>query len=305
MSKLGDLAFQKLGDIKEDVNEEKELFGFDRARVIEVDINKLVEFKNHPFEVNDDDKMKELVESILEKGVVTPIIARKISGGKYEIVSGHRRTFASKKAELKTVPVIVMDLSDDEATVLMVDSNIQRTNIKVSERVKSLKMKYDSLKRQGKRTDLTSGQLDPKLSSEELGETEHLSASTIKRYIRLNMLIPELLEMLDVDRLNFIPAVHLSFLTEEEQGWVCSIINESKKRVGLNQAMQLREKSEDGILTEDLAVEIIVGRKKETRKVSFNDKELKEYFPEYLGSEQIKEIIKELLENWKEGIENG
>lgn len=207
-------------------------------------------------------------------------------------------------AGLKTMPVIVRKLDDDEAIILMVDANIQRENILPSERARSLKMKYDVLKRQGKRTDLTSGHYGPKLTATIVGDEEGISQRQVKRFIRLNNLIPELLDMTDIGTLGFVQAVDVSFVPEEEQYWIYKVLSENKKKLSAKQSAVLKQKSLDSNLSEETVCEVILGHRIHQRKVTFTNKELSEFFPEYLDEEKVKQIILELLENWKGEIEN-
>ncbi len=273
--------------------------------VVELPLHQLYTFKDHPFRVVDDEEMAQLVESIKEKGVLSPAIVRPIGDNQYEIISGHRRKRACEIIGLLTMPVIVREFDDREATILMVDANIQRENILPSERANAYKMRMDAESKPGERTDLTSGQVGPKLTSEIIGADSGISSRQVKRYIRLTSLIPELLQMVDEKIIAFIPGVELSFLNEEEQSWVLSILVESGKRITLKQSETLHKMSEEKNLTEEMVYQIIIGKTIIRRTVSFTDKELRQFFPEYMESEQIKEIIKGLLEQWKGGEENG
>ncbi|SDJ79452.1 chromosome partitioning protein, ParB family [Lachnospiraceae bacterium G41] len=316
------------------------------GEVKDIELPLLHPFKNHPFKVVEDEHMKELVESIKEKGVLSPAIVRRMETGGYEIISGHRRKRACELAGLLTMPVIIKDLDDDEATILMVDANIQRENILPSERAFSLQMKMEALKRQGSRSDLektssdngqeitsghndpklqeneltsrndveklndnqdeykdnlTSGQSDPKLmTADKIGESEGMSASVVKRYIRLTNLIPELLLRVDRGKISFMQAVDLSFLSEKDQETVYSVLKQSDKSMTVKQAKMLREAAESGTLDEDTAFNIILGKTAFMRTVTFSEKELKRYFPEEVNSAQIKRFMMGLLNDWKE-----
>lgn len=393
------------------------------GEVKDIELPLLHPFKNHPFKVVEDEHMRELVESIKEKGVLSPAIVRRMETGGYEIISGHRRKRACELAGLLTMPVIIKELDDDEATILMVDANIQRENILPSERAFSLQMKMEALKRQGRRRDLeepssdyaqdstsdhhepklqedeltsrhhvekldedlneeakestsghngpklqdaitsghdvqkseeesssvhslqklegylnkegimtsghyvpklkendgkltsdhngpkldeneddlTSGQSDPKLMTADIiGESEGMSASVVKRYIRLTNLIPELLLRVDKGKISFMQAVDLSFLSEKDQETVYSVLKQSDKSMTVKQAKMLREAAESGTLDEDTAFNIILGKTAFLRTVTFSEKELKRYFPEEVNSAQIKRFMIGLLNDWKE-----
>ena len=271
----------------------------EKADIVEVPIQDLYEFKNHPFHVVDDEKMEELVESIKEKGVLSPAIVRPREEGGYEIISGHRRRRACELAEMESMPTIIRDLDDDEATILMVDANIQRENILPSERAFAYKMRIKAEKNQGKRTDLTSGQIVPKLISEQIGDEEGMSGRQIKRYVRLTNLLPELLERVDNGKIGFIPAVNISFLKKEEQNWILAVLKEADKKISLRQSEQLRKSSEENNLSEDMVCDILVTKKTLNRTVTITESELKKYFPEDMDSAEIKSQIIELIKQWK------
>ena len=281
------------------------LFGLgdtmENYEVEEMPLHKLYTFKNHPFHVVDDDKMKELVQSIQEKGVLSPAIVRKIDEDGYEIISGHRRKRACEIAGLLTMPVIVRELSDKDATILMVDANIQRENVLPSERANAYKMRMEAEGKQGERSDLTSGQVGPKLTTDEIGEDSGISGRQVKRYIRLTNLLPELLQRVDEKNIGFIPGVELSFLESEEQSWVLAVLKESGKKITLKQAEQLHQLSEEKALTEDLVCMTIMGKSVVKRTVSFTEKELRQFFPPDMPAETIKYVITELIKKWKEG----
>ena len=204
-----------------------------KSDIADMPLINLYEFKDHPFHVVDDERMDELVQSIKEKGVLSPAIVRKREKGGYEIISGHRRKRACELAGLLSMPVIIKELDDDEATILMVDANIQRENILPSERAFSLQMKMKALKNQGKRTDLTSGQVGPKLASEEIGNEAGISGRQVKRYVSLTNLLPELLEKVDSGKIGFVPAVNLSGIDKDKQKWILKVLDETnfKKKV--------------------------------------------------------------------------
>lgn len=307
MSKvLKDIKLHSIKDLYEEAMEnEANIDGnYQSGEIKNVSISDLHTFKNHPFKVIDDEKMEELVESIKEKGILSPAIVRKRNEGGYELISGHRRKRACELAGISEMPVIVRKLEDDEATILMVDANIQRENILPSERAKSLKMKYDVYKRQGKRTDLTSGHNGPKLASDIVGEEEGISARQVKRYIRLNNLIDPLLDLADEKKLGLVQAVDLSFIDKTLQEKIYEIMNVKKVKINTKQSEILKNESNDGSLTEDRVYEILVGKHEEKRKVILNDEELHNFFPDIYSEKEIKEIIMKLLEDWKERYEN-
>ena len=244
--------------------------------------------------------MMELVESIKEKGVLSPAIVRRREEGGYEIVSGHRRRRACQLAEIKKMPVIIKDLDDEEATILMVDANIQRENILPSERAFAYKMRMEAESRQGRRDTTTSRQVVEKLTSDKIGENDGMSGRQVNRYVRLTCLLPEILEKVDKKKLGFVPAVNISFIDTDAQKWILSVINETQKKVTLRQSDLLRKSFEEGNLTEEEVCRILLNNKDVSRNVTFTETELSEFFPKYMDSEEIKKIIKGLLENWKE-----
>lgn len=285
-------------DIK--LNSFDSLFGNEnRNGVTEVAIAALVDFEKHPFKVVNDEKMVDMIQSIKEYGVLTPIIVRQ-KGDKYQVISGHRRKFACEQLGLNKIPAIIKELDDDEAAIMMVDSNIQREEILPSEKAFAYKIKFDAMKRQGKRTDLTSGQVDPKLkgktSIDVLAEESGESQKQIKRYIRLTFLIKELLEMVDDKKMPFNTAVELSFLTEQEQQMLYRIISGYGKVPSLKQAMNIKELSREGKFDEKM-LEMILDETKET-KVNITNKKIQKYFPEGYTSQQMEEVIYKLLEDW-------
>ena len=276
-----------------------------KLKVVEVPIESLHTFENHPFHVNDDEEMQELVDSIKEKGVVSPAIVRERKAGGYEIISGHRRKRACEIAGLEKMPVIIRELDDKEATILMVDSNIPREHIPPTARAFAYKMRMKYESHQGERTDLTSGQIVQKLTSDDVGEEDGFSGRTVRRYVCLTELIPELLEQVDEDKIGFIAAVDLSFLDKSEQKWVWSVLNESHKKLNGNKAKELRSRKNEQGLTEDAVCEILLGRHTLKRSVSFSEKELKDFFPDEMDAEQIKTIIMDLILKWKEESQDG
>ena len=263
-------------------------------------LNKIHPFPNHPFKVLDDEKMDVLVESIKENGVLTPVIVRSDKAGNYEMISGHRRLHAAGLAGLNEIPAIVNEMSDDEAIITMVDSNIQREEILPSERAFSLKMKMDAVKRQGKRSDLTSDHNGPKLAAAEVGQTVGISSTQVKRYIRLTELIPELLECTDNKKIALTMAVELSYLNPQVQKWVYEYFNENGSLKPV-QVTALREVSDQTALTQQAVLEILknaLPKPKESSKVSISEKELNKYFPTNYSAKQRKDIIISLLEQW-------
>ncbi len=276
-----------------------------KSDIADMPLINLYEFKDHPFHVVDDERMDELVQSIKEKGVLSPAIVRKREKGGYEIISGHRRKRACELAGLLSMPVIIKDLDDDEATILMVDANIQRENILPSERAFSLQMKLKALKNQGKRTDLTSGQVGPKLASEEIGNEAGISGRQVKRYVALTNLLPELLDKVDSGKIGFVPAVNLSGIEKDKQKWILKVLDETNKKITLRQSELLKKEAAAGTLTEEVVVTILVGKDALIRTVTISESELKKYFPEEMDSSEIKKIIIDLIKQWKEETENG
>ena len=274
------------------------LFGLSEEQecVREIPLDELDTFKNHPFKVFRDDKMEEMIESISEYGVLVPGIARPSNSGEkdYELVVGHRRKYACRELGLKTMPVIIRDMSDDEATVVMVDSNIQRENLLYSEKAFAYRMKYEALKRQGRRTDLTLVQVEPKLkkrwAAEMVGTEVGETMSTIKRYIRLTYLSNYLLEFVDKNELPFTVAVDLSYLKSNEQSLLLAFIG----------TMTAHYFSQQKELTGEDIEKILRGEAKVNyQKISFSEKQLQKYFPPDYKKEQIEKIIFQLLDSWK------
>ena len=261
--------------------------------------------RNHPFKVIDDEAMLRTTESIAQFGVLTPLIARPLEDGGYEIISGHRRAHAAEAAGLTEVPVIVRDMDDDAATVLMVDSNLQRENILPSERAFAYKMKMDAMKRQGERTDLqvegTSCQVGTKLRTDEIiAEGLNESARNVQRYIRLTNLIPELLDMVDQKQISFNPAVELSYLTPEEQQHVIEAMDFTQAAPSLSQAQRLKKLSQEGGCTLE-AMQDILGevKKGDLERVAFKSEQLRKYFPKSYTPKQMSDTIIKLLEQWQ------
>lgn len=270
-------------------------------RVQNISISELVPFKDHPFKVVGDEAMLRTTESIAQYGVLTPLIARPLEGGGYEIISGHRRAHAAEMAGLTEVPVLVRQMDDDAATVLMVDSNLQRENILPSERAYAYKMKLEALKHQGERSDLTSGQLGPKLrSDEQLAQEAGESRKQVQRYIRLTNLIPELLEMVDQKQISFNPAVELSYLAPEEQEIFMQAMDEVQASPSLSQAQRLKKLAQEGDFTMDAAREIMNEVKKgDLERVTFRNEQLRKYFPRSYTTQQMQDTIIKLLDQWQ------
>ena len=272
----------------------------DAEKVEYIDIDKIKDFPNHPFKVVNDDKMQELASSVKEYGVILPIMVRPKKDGTYEIVSGHRRKMAAQIAGLKDIKCIVKDLTDDEATIIMVDSNIQREEILPSERAFAYKMKLEAMKHQGIRNDLTSRPVGDKLSTEVLGEEVGESARQIQRYIRLTELIPEILQMVDDKKVAFRPAVELSYLSEENQYVLLNIMEFNECTPSLAQAIRLKKLEQEGNLTEE-KLETIMEQEKPNQKeqIKFGVEKIQDYFPKGYTQEQMENKIKELLEKYK------
>ena len=274
-------------------------------KVQKIPISELVPFKNHPFKVVDDEAMLRTTESIAQFGVLTPLIARLLEDGGYEIISGHRRAHAAEAAGLTEVPVIVRDMDDDAATVLMVDSNLQRESILPSERAFAYKMKLEALKRQGETTDLqaegTSSQVGMKLQTLDIiGQETGESRNQVHRYVRLTNLIPELLDMVDQKQISFNPAVELSYLTPEEQQHVIEAMDFTQAAPSLSQAQRLKKLSQEGGCTLE-AMQDILGevKKGDLERVAFKSEQLRKYFPKSYTPKQMSDTIIKLLEQWQ------
>lgn len=272
-----------------------------REKVMTVSIHDLHPFKDHPFRVLDDDRMKETVESVKEYGVLVPLIARPLEEGGYEIVSGHRRKRACELAGIEELPVLVRDLDDDEAVIIMVDSNLQRENILPSERAKAYQMKLEALKHQGKRTDLTSGQIVQKLpqSLEVVAEQAGETTKQVQRFIRLNNLEPSLMDRVDKGELAFTPAVELSYLKPEEQQWMHEALNETQQTPSLSQAQRIKKESKEGTLSAQGLIDILSEEKKPLYdSVTLSHDTLKRYFPKSYTTKQMEKVILKLLDAW-------
>ena len=272
-----------------------------REQVQQIPIAELFPFKNHPFRVQDDEEMENAVKSISQYGVLTPLIARPRPEGGYEIISGHRRQHAAQLAGLETVPVIVRDMSDDAATILMVDSNLQRENILPSERAFAYKMKMEAMKHQGARSDLTSTHDVSKLrSNEKLGAENNQRRETVRRFIRLTYLVSQLLDMVDQKQISLNPAVELSYLNEEQQKAFIEAMDATQNAPSFSQAKKLRKLAEEGHLSSDSAYVIMNEVKKdELDKVVIKNDTLRKYFPENSTPREMQEQIVGLLEKNK------
>ena len=271
-------------------------------RVQNISISELVPFKDHPFKVVDDEAMLRTTESIAQYGVLTPLIARPLEGGGYEIISGHRRAHAAELAGLTEIPVLVRQMDDDAATVLMVDSNLQRENILPSERAYAYKMKLEAMKRTAGRpskenvSQLGTQKRSDQIMAEELGE----SRNQIQRYIRLTNLIPDLLEMVDQKQISFNPAVELSYLAPEEQEIFMQAMDEVQASPSLSQAQRLKKLAQEGNFTMDAAREIMNEVKKgDLERVTFRNEQLRKYFPRSYTTQQMQDTIIKLLDQWQ------
>ena len=272
-----------------------------REQVRQIPIGELFPFKNHPFKVLDDDSMSDTVESVKQYGVLSPLIARPRPKGGYEIISGHRRQHAAELAGLETLPVIVRQMDDDAAIILMVDSNLQREHILPSERAFAYKMKLDAMKNQGTRSDLTSTQVVSKLrSNEKLGAENNQSRETVRRFIRLTNLIPELLDMVDNKTVSFNPAVELSYLSPEQQQEVIRAMDDTQNFPSVSQAKRIKKLAQDGTFTTETVVAIMGEEKKrELDTVTIKNDTLRKYFPRNYTPKQMEDTIIKLLEQWQ------
>ena len=260
-------------------------------KIYNISISKLHAFENQPYKVLDNEEMDLLVESIEKNGVLSPLLVRPLDNGEYEVISGHRRLYACEKAEIKKVPVIISDMSNDEAAIQLVDSNLHRDNIVPSEKAKAYKMKLDAVKHQGK----TSGQVGPKLSADEISDID--SASQVKRYIRLTNLIPELLDLVDEGKIALTPAVELSYLTEEEQRNLMTTIESEDRTPSLSQAQRMKKLSQSSGLDMETIYTIMTETKaNEVQKVIFNYDDLKKYFPEDFTPKEMQEAMMRILQ---------
>ena len=294
----GNLALKGLDDLfSTEENRQDE----QREQVQQIPIDALHPFTNHPFKVLDDEAMTRTVESIAQYGVLAPLIARpRPDGDGYEIISGHRRQYAAKLAGLDTLPVIVRQMSDDAAVILMVDSNLQREHILPSERAFAYKMKLDAIKNQGARSDLTSTQVAQKLSVEKVGDDAGVSKDTIRRFIRLTNLIPELLDMVDEKKIAFNPAVELSYLDESQQRDFLEAMDDTQNAPSLSQAQQLKKMAQQGEFSYEKAFDVM-GQEKKSEKdtVTIKNETLRKYFPRSYTPKQMEEKIIQLLDAWQ------
>ena len=273
-----------------------------REQVQQIPIGELFPFKNHPFKVLDDESMQRTVESVEQYGVLSPLIARPRPEGGYEIISGHRRQHAAQLAGLDALPVIVRQMDDDAAVLLMVDSNLQRENILPSERAFAYKMKLEAIKNQGARSDLTSGQIvqKSKLSIERVAEDAGEGYKTVQRFIRLTNLIPELLDMVDEKKIAFNPAVELSYLDESQQRDFLEAMNDTQNAPSLSQAQRLKKLALEGHFSYDVAFAVMGEAKKdELDKVVIKNETLRKYFPRSYTPKQMEDTIIRLLEQWQ------
>ena len=302
---LGGAGLPPLADLFS-TSEERALEAQTQERVMMLPVSELHDFPGHPFQVRDDEEMEKLAESITQHGVLMPGLVRPRAAGGYEIVAGHRRKFASMKAGIREMPVIVRDMDDDTAVILMVDSNVQRENVLPSEKARAYKMKLDAIKRKaGRPSKENSGQLDQNFcnpySVEKIAQDAGESTKQVQRYIRLNELIPELLEMVDGNEIKFNPAYELAFLRPEEQAVLYDILQAEEVTPSLSQAQRLKRVSQEGRLSEQDIAAIMREEKAQTRdtgKVTLPAKEIEQFFPKSYTPEQKKKVIVKLLASW-------
>ena len=298
---LGGAGLPPLADLFS-TSEERALEAQTQERVMMLPVSELHDFPGHPFQVRDDEEMEKLAESITQHGVLMPGLVRPRAAGGYEIVAGHRRKFASMKAGIREMPAIVRDMDDDTAVILMVDSNVQRENVLPSEKARAYKMKLDAMKRQGERTDLTSAGIRQKLSSvQKIADDAGEGKTKIQQYIKINDLIPELLEMVDGNEIKFNPAYELAFLRPEEQAVLYDILQAEEATPSLSQAQRLKRASQEGRLSEQDIAAIMREEKAQTRdtgKVTLPAKEIEQFFPKSYTPAQKKKVIVKLLASW-------
>ena len=302
---LGGAGLPPLADLFS-TSDERALEAQTQERVMMLPVSELHNFPGHPFQVRDDEEMEKLAESITQHGVLMPGLVRPRAAGGYEIVAGHRRKFASMKAGIREMPVIVRDMDDDTAVILMVDSNVQRENVLPSEKARAYKMKLDAIKRKaGRPSKENSGQLDQNFfnpySVEKIAQDAGESTKQVQRYIRLNELIPELLEMVDGNEIKFNPAYELAFLRPEEQAVLYDILQAEEVTPSLSQAQRLKRVSQEGRLSEQDIAAIMREEKAQTRdtgKVTLPAKEIEQFFPKSYTPEQKKKVIVKLLASW-------
>ena len=302
---LGGAGLPPLADLFS-TSDERALEAQTQERVMMLSVSELHDFPGHPFQVRDDEEMEKLAESITQHGVLMPGLVRPRAAGGYEIVAGHRRKFASMKAGMREMPVIVRDMDDDTAVILMVDSNVQRENVLPSEKARAYKMKLDAIKRKaGRPSKENSGQLDQNFfnpySVEKIAQDAGESTKQVQRYIRLNELIPELLEMVDGNEIKFNPAYELAFLRPEEQAVLYDILQAEEVTPSLSQAQRLKRASQEGRLSEQDIAAIMREEKAQTRdtgKVTLPAKEIEQFFPKSYTPAQKKKVIVKLLASW-------
>ena len=298
---LGGAGLPPLADLFS-TSDERALEAQTQERVMMLSVSELHDFPGHPFQVRDDEEMEKLAESITQHGILMSGLVRPRAAGGYEIVAGHRRKFASMKAGMREMPVIVRDMDDDTAVILMVDSNVQRENVLPSEKARAYKMKLDAMKRQGERTDLTSAGIRQKLSSvQKIADDAGEGKTKIQQYIKINDLIPELLEMVDGNEIKFNPAYELAFLRPEEQAVLYDILQAEEVTPSLSQAQRLKRASQEGRLSEQDIAAIMREEKAQTRdtgKVTLPAKEIEQFFPKSYTPAQKKKVIVKLLASW-------
>ena len=267
------------------------------VQAMQLPIQKLRPFEHHPFQVKDDDEMNQLVWSVLTQGVLTPLVVRPLENDEYEVISGHRRLHACQKAGIKTVPALIYALDRDAAAIALVDSNLHREKILPSERAFAYKMKAEALNHQGRRTDLTSAQVAPKLATEQIADSAGISKDTVKRFIRLTELIPQILSMVDAGKIALTPAVELSYLTGQEQQDLLETMESEDCTPSLSQAIQMKKLSQSGELTMDKIFDILREPKaNQQEKISFRVEDLRKFFPKSYSVARIQERILKLLE---------
>lgn len=265
---------------------------------MEIDIRLIHPFKDHPFKVLDDDKMQDLVESIQANGVLSPVLLREVGRGQYEMISGHRRMHAAQLAGLETIPAIIREMSDDEATIIMVDSNIQREELLPSEKAFAFKMRMDAMRHQG----ATCGHDVQKLTQQVVGEASGFSGRQVTRYIRLTELIPELLDMVDNKRITFVAGVEISYIDQSVQKWLCEYIHDNGV-IKPEQIAALRKRLESGMINQRQMIMVLNDNLKgrlPSRRVALSEKKLSKYFPASYSSEDMESVIIALLEDWKQ-----
>jgi len=269
---------------------------------VDLDVMTIYPFENHPFRVVDDEKMDELVESIKESGVLTPVLVRPDDEGNYEMISGHRRLHAAKRAGLRKIPAIIKEMTNDDATIAMVNANMQREEVLPSEKAFAFKMKMDAMKHKGYRSDLSLSHGATKLNTgEDIGDSAGISRSQVHRYIRLTYLIPKLLDMVDDGRLSFVIAGEISYFNHTYQQWLWEYIHENGM-IKQEQLMDLRQYRDDDSLTQEQMIDILIQKRATPqikKKVTFNERKLNKYFPAYYSQSEIERIMISLLEEWK------